>query len=79
MSAALLIGKEPPCPLGYTYVTDNYDAIVIGSLTLGQLLRFDNEAVLTFYFIPRVCRRRRATVPYPRPLPGQSGSCKAGV
>ena len=48
MKAALLIGKEPPCPLGYTYVTDNYDAIVIGSLTLGQLLRFDNEAVLTF-------------------------------
>lgn len=48
MIRALLIGSEPPCPLGYTYVSDSYDAIVIGSLTLGQLLRFDHEAALTF-------------------------------
>ena len=45
---ALLIGKEPGYPLGYTYVqSDPYDAVVIGSLTLGALLHFSNEAVLT--------------------------------
>ena len=47
MTRALLIGKEPPVPLGYAYVTDGaYDAVVIGSLSLGQLLRFRNEIVL---------------------------------
>ncbi len=45
---ALLIGKEPPVNLGYDYVSDgSYDAVVIGSLTLGQLLRFREERVLT--------------------------------
>jgi hypothetical protein len=48
MIRALLIGEAPPCPLGYTYVSDNYDAIVIGSLTLGQLLRFHHEEALSF-------------------------------
>ena len=48
MSAALLIGKEPPCPLGFSYVSDGYDAIVIGSLTLGQLLHFSDSRVLDF-------------------------------
>ena len=44
---ALLIGREPPVHLGYEYVTDGgYDAVVIGSLTLGQLLRFREERVL---------------------------------
>ena len=44
---ALLIGKEPPCSLGYTYVAQPpYDGVVIGSLTLGQLLRFRDERVL---------------------------------
>ena len=47
MSRALLIGKEPPCDLGYSYVaTAPYDAVVIGSLTIGQLLRFDQEQAL---------------------------------
>ena len=46
MSRAILIGKEPPCPLGYQYVTENYDAVVIGSLQLGELLQFHNELVL---------------------------------
>ena len=42
---ALLIGKQPP--LGYEFVdTAPYDAVVIGSLTLGQLLRFRDERVL---------------------------------
>jgi len=42
---ALLIGKEPP--LSYTYVTEApYETVVIGSLELGQLLRFREERVL---------------------------------
>ena len=44
---ALLIGKEPPLFLGYTYVkAPPYDAVVIGSLTLSQQLHFSNESVL---------------------------------
>lgn len=47
MTRALLVGKEPPVPLGYGYVTEgSYEAVVIGSLTLGQLLRFQDERVL---------------------------------
>ena len=47
MTDALLIGKEPPMPLGFRYVKEApYDAVVIGSLTLGQLLRFREERVL---------------------------------
>ena len=47
MSWALLIGKEPDRELGYTYADAlPYDAVVIGSLTLGQLLHFRDEAVL---------------------------------
>ena len=42
---ALLIGAQPP--LSYDYVTQPpYDGVVIGSLTLGQLLRFRDERVL---------------------------------
>ena len=42
---ALLIANQPP--LGYEYVTEApYDAVVIGSLTLGQLLRFREDRVL---------------------------------
>lgn len=45
---ALLIGKEPPAELGYDYVRElPYDAVVIGSLEIGQLLRFREERVLT--------------------------------
>ena len=48
MRKALLVGKEPDSPLGYTYVTEPpYDGVVIGSLTLGQLLHFREEPVLT--------------------------------
>ena len=44
---ALLIGCEPGVSLGYSYTAaPPYDAVVIGSLTLGQLLHFDNEQVL---------------------------------
>ena len=45
---ALLIGEEPACSLGYTYVREGvYDAVVVGSLTLGQLLHFSEEAALS--------------------------------
>ena len=45
---ALLIGREPPVSLGYSYVSGPpYEAVVIGSLTLGQLLWFREEQVLT--------------------------------
>ena len=44
---AMLIGQEPDAELGYEYVTaEPYEAVVIGSLTLGQLIRFRDERVL---------------------------------
>lgn len=47
MSRALLIGREPGGDLGFSYTAEPpYDAVVIGSLTLGQLLRFRDERVL---------------------------------
>lgn len=48
MIKALLVGKEPAHSLGCSYVTQMpYEKVVIGSLTLGQLLRFDDERVLS--------------------------------
>ena len=45
---ALLIGNEPPCTLGYTYVKEPpYDTVVIGSLTLAQVLCFSCQEALT--------------------------------
>ena len=47
MNRALLIGTEPAAELGYSYVSAApYDAVVIGSLSLSKLLRFDDEQVL---------------------------------
>ena len=48
MSRALLVGREPDRALPYTYVTQPpYDAVVIGSLTLGEMLCFTHEPALT--------------------------------
>ena len=48
MSRAMLIGREPEASLGFSYTKEPpYDAVVIGSLSLGQLLHFDQEEVLT--------------------------------
>lgn len=48
MTRALLIGREPGLELGYAYVTEPpYEVVVIGSLTLSELLRFREERVLT--------------------------------
>ena len=47
MIRALLIGREPAAELGYDYVAKPpYDAVVIGSLSLSQLLRFREERAL---------------------------------
>ena len=44
---ALLIGSRPAGDLGYTYVAEPpYEAVVIGSLTLAQLVNFSQEPVL---------------------------------
>ena len=48
MNRAYLVGSAPPLPLGYEYAdTAPYDAVVIGSLTLPQLLHFQEEHVLS--------------------------------
>ena len=47
MKRALLIGTAPS-ELDFSYVSEPpYDAVVIGSLTLGQLLRLSDERILT--------------------------------
>ena len=47
MTRTLLIGKEPAAELGCQYVTEPpFDAVMIGSLTLSQLLQFREEPVL---------------------------------
>ena len=44
---ALLIGDRPPRDLGHDYVnTPPYDGVVIGSLTVSQLLHFSHEEAL---------------------------------
>ena len=47
MSRAYLVGNPPSLSLGYEYADGKpYDAVVIGSLTLPELLRFQNTQVL---------------------------------
>ena len=47
MTRALLIGREPGTELGFQYVQGvPFDAVVIGSLSLSQLLLFQEEEVL---------------------------------
>ena len=44
---AFLVGEEPPCSLGYTYVNaPPYEAVVLGSLSIGQMLSFSCEEAL---------------------------------
>ena len=44
---ALLIGATPDRDLGYQYCDrEPYDAVVLGSMTLGQLMSFREEQVL---------------------------------
>ena len=45
---ALLIGRVPAAELGFDYVREGaWDAVVIGSLELGELIRFREERVLS--------------------------------
>ena len=47
MIRALLLGREPRTELGFQYVLEQpYEAVVVGSLSLSQLLRFREERVL---------------------------------
>lgn len=47
MRRALLLGTQPPLELGCAYVREPpYDLVVIGSMSLHQLLCFREEAVL---------------------------------
>ena len=47
MSRALLVGREPGRDLGLQYVKEPpYETVVIGSLSIGELLHFDEEQVL---------------------------------
>ena len=47
MTRALLIGEAPNADLGMIYVTEPpWDSVVIGSLTISQLLCFREEPVL---------------------------------
>ena len=47
MKRALLLGNPPDLPDPWEYVKEApYEGVVIGSLTLGQLLRFREEQVL---------------------------------
>lgn len=44
---AFLMGEEPGCDLGYTYVKEPpFDSVVIGSLTVGELLHFSGKEAL---------------------------------
>ena len=47
MTRALLLGNAPAADLGISYTREEpYDAVMIGSLTLCQLLHFGDERVL---------------------------------
>ena len=47
MTRALLIGATPDVDIGYCYVREApYDAVVLGSMTLSQLLYFREERAL---------------------------------
>lgn len=66
---ALLIGREPECNLGFTYVREgDYDAVVIGSLTLSQLLYFAEEPAL------QALAQGKSVVLYEPGLPEAKGS-----
>lgn len=48
MKRGLLVGEMPPVDLGYCFPENGpYDGVVIGSLTMGELLCFSKEAVFS--------------------------------
>lgn len=47
MKRAFLVGKEPNIALGFEYVRyGDHEAVVIGSLEIGEMLRFQNPEAL---------------------------------
>ena len=47
MTRAFLLGREPPLDLGFEYVTEApFEAVIIGSLSLSELLQFRSQPVL---------------------------------
>jgi hypothetical protein len=73
MTRALLIGREPETELGFSYVTEApYDAVVIGSLSLGQMLKFREERVL------EALAQGKSVYLYTPGLPGSQNRALAG-
>lgn len=71
---ALLIGNEPGHSLGYVYVKEPpYDAVVIGSLKLSQLLCFSDDRVL------EALAQGKPVVLYTPGLPASPGSRALGA
>ena len=68
MIRALLIGKQPACLPGFEYVTQGYDAVVIGSLPLSQALRLSDEQIL------QALAEGKSVVLYTPGLPGAPGN-----
>ena len=59
---ALLVGRAPQAAAGWRFVTDGpYEAVILGSLTAAELLRFPDEACA-----PSACRSWRRKAPSSR-------------
>ena len=53
---ALLIGKKPPQAMGWRYVlSGEADAVLIGSLSAGQLLQFPDEVCAAARQVHPIC------------------------
>ncbi len=76
MKRALLIGKEPPADLGCVYPGEPpYDAVVIGSLSLGEIVSFRQEAVLQALSEGREVLLYTPGLPKPEKSRGLSAEC----
>ncbi len=79
MKRALLIGREPGADLGCAYPPEPpYDCVVIGSLTLGELVSFRQEAVLQALAEGREVLLYTPGLPKPGKSRGLSAEC-AGI
>lgn len=76
---ALLVGRAPQAAAGWRFVTDGpYEAVILGSLTAAELLRFPDEASAQallegkpVYYCPEgLDYRRHAKTGKPRPVVG---------
>ena len=68
---ALLVGRAPQAAAGWRFVTDGpYEAVILGSLTAAELLRFPDEASAQallegkpVYYCPARCGPRKKAPP----------------